>query len=889
MSFFHPNKISHLLVLALLVFSLAACGGGGSTGSPVDPVAEVDTAPITQDPVTPAARSLQQIVISPYLDSVAKGGQVQFTTTGIFDDQTSEDITTEVVWSVDDESLASVDANGHVLPLNPGVVTVSASTEGLQALRTLTINDATLDSIQVIPQQLELANGMRQVYQAIGYYSDGSTQDLSQQVVWGSSDTQIVQMASSLAVTQSTGSVLISASLNGASGQAILSVNSALLQSIEITINSPNLEVGLSSPISVQGLYSDDSIRDVTDLASWQVNNTAVVSVDTSTEVLKALAVGVATIQADVAGFQADVAIQVNDAVLSKIEISPVNASVAAGFKQRLIATGIFSNQTVQDLTEQVTWVSSDAGIAEVDNRLLSRGEVTALHKGSAIISAYFAGKSASANLIVSDAELMSIDVTPASSKVAMGMQQQFKAIALYSDGSQRVVTDLVEWSSNSNKATLLNQDNPGLFQANSQGEVLVIARLKDVQSFTSLEITDAILNSLSLGLEADKQALGSSQQLIAYGQYSDGTTVDVTDQVNWASSNTSVAKVSNANGSKGLVSTVSTGTVNVSAQLGSIQSDQSLEITAAVLQDIQISASSADSFYVNQQRGLQAVGSYSDGSTQSLTAQALWSNSSEQVVAVSNASDSPGLMTALSAGLSSISASFSGVNSNALTVQVVENPNLPASISLSATPNVILNNGVDSTTLIAKIQALQPQGVIADGTVVNFIIQENGVSRIEAATTVDGVASITVSSLFNGFIPVTAEIANTDLNATTAVYSTDNFVQVLQIVPGAKAVLVNAGTFQQGSLFAVFIRNLSNRDFNVIEYRVKNGGIHFPDSPVTDTTYLSEGVLEGGEYTVAGYQLDEETANNTISIEYVMQEEVNQKIFGFGVNFTSP
>ncbi len=893
MSITQPNKWFNFFLVVMLSITISACGGA-SGSSAAEPASQVNPSSVTPDPVTtaPAARNLQQIVISPYLESIAKGAQIHFTSIGIYDDQSSEDISSEVIWSVDDETLASIDTSGNVLPLKAGVVTVLASTNELQAQRSLTINEATLDSIQVIPQQVEIANGMQQTFQAIGNYSDGSTQDLSQQVSWASSDTQLVQIASAVARGKSVGSAAILATLDGVSGQASLTVNSAQLQRIEISLNTPSLEVGLSSTISVQGVYSDQTISDVTALASWQVDDTSVVSVDASSTIVKALAVGTATIQADVSGFQADVSVLVNDAVLSKIEISPVNSSLPAGYKQQLQATGIFSNHTSHDLTEQVTWVSSDAAVAEVDNRLLSKGEVTAVGKGSTIISAYFAGQSAVADLTVSDAELMSIDVTPSSSKVVMGLQQQFEAIALYSDGSQKVVTDKVEWSSGSSKVTLVGSNKPGLFQANNQGDVLIIAKLNNVQSFTSLEITSATLDSLNLVLEVDKQALGTTQQLIAYGQYSDGSTVEVTDQVNWGSSNALVARVSNASGSKGLVTALSTGSVSVTAQLDSMQSSKALEITAAVLKQLQVSASSTDAFYINQQRALDAIGTFSDGSTQNLTGQVQWISSSDQVVTVSNASESVGLMTALSAGAASVSASFAGVDSNLLSLQVIDNPNLPASISISATPNVILNNGADSTTLKATVQPLQSQGVIEDGTRVNFIILEDGVSHIVAATTVGGEASISLTSVFNGFILITAEVENTDLNATTSIYSTDNFVRVLQIIPASKVVLINNNTeYEQGSLFALFIRNLSNRDLNVARFEVKNGEDNLPGSPVTDTNsvYLSGGVLEGSEYIVVGYELDFVTPNNGISLVYVLTDAARQNEYLLTYHFNTP
>jgi hypothetical protein len=60
----------------------------------------------------------------------------------------------------------------------------------------------------------------------------------------------------------------------------------------------------------------------------------------------------------------------------------------------------------------------------------------------------------------------------------------------------------------------------------------------------------------------------GHTQQFVATGMFGDGTTRDLTDQAAWASSMTAVAQISNADGSRGLATGLTTGTTDISATL---------------------------------------------------------------------------------------------------------------------------------------------------------------------------------------------------------------------------------------------------------------------------------------------------------------------------------
>jgi hypothetical protein len=84
--------------------------------------------------------------------------------------------------------------------------------------------------------------GATQQFTAIGTYQDTTTQDLSSQVTWASSNTTFATISSSgLATGQSAGSSNISASLNGVTSNTVsLTVNAAQLPTCPCSIWSSN-------------------------------------------------------------------------------------------------------------------------------------------------------------------------------------------------------------------------------------------------------------------------------------------------------------------------------------------------------------------------------------------------------------------------------------------------------------------------------------------------------------------------------------------------------------------------------------------------------------------------------------------------------------------------
>src|SRR6185369_9736610 len=113
-------------------------------------------------------------------------------------------------------------ATGHAA----GSSTVSATLSGVTGNDALTVGPPNLVSIVVSPNKPSVAVGIMVQFSAIGTYTDASTQDLTKNVTWSSSDTATVAFApqpnpSGLATAEKLGTSEISASYSGVSASPV--------------------------------------------------------------------------------------------------------------------------------------------------------------------------------------------------------------------------------------------------------------------------------------------------------------------------------------------------------------------------------------------------------------------------------------------------------------------------------------------------------------------------------------------------------------------------------------------------------------------------------------------------------------------------------------------
>ena len=194
------------------------------------------------------APTLQSIEVTPSLTKAAAGTTAQFTATGIYTDNSTQNLTAQVTWDLvrprrgDGEQRRG--SKGLATTTGAGSTNVSATSGAVTGDTTLTVTNATLVSIEVSPAAPSIANGLTQQFTATGLYTDNSTQDLTTQVTWASSDTAVATVSNAagskgLATAASAGSTTVSATSGAVSGDTTLTVTDATLVSIEVSPTDP--------------------------------------------------------------------------------------------------------------------------------------------------------------------------------------------------------------------------------------------------------------------------------------------------------------------------------------------------------------------------------------------------------------------------------------------------------------------------------------------------------------------------------------------------------------------------------------------------------------------------------------------------------------------------
>jgi hypothetical protein len=266
-------------------------------------------------------------------------------------------------------------------------------------------------------------------------------------------------------------------------------------------------------------------------------------------------------------------------------------------------------------------------------------------------------------------ATLSSIAVTPTvPTNLVSGYLQQFTATGTYSDGSTADITSQVTWaSSNPAIATISSAGLAGLATGETAGNTNITAIMSGVTSSpVTLTVIAPTLSSIMIMPAAPTLGgVGATQQFSAAGIYSDGSTADVTSQVTWSSSNPAIATIS----STGLVTSVATGTANITATLSGVTGTPiTLTVIAPTLSSILITPLSTTLDETSSTQQFMATGTYSDGSTADITSQVTWSSSNPAIATIS----STGSATSGTTGTTNITAALSGVTAPAVTLTVV-------------------------------------------------------------------------------------------------------------------------------------------------------------------------------------------------------------------------
>lgn len=346
------------------------------------------------------------------------------------------------------------------------------------------------------------------------------------------------------------------------------------------------------------------------------------------------------------------------------IAVSPAAPSVAKGATLQFTVIATYTDGTTEDVTKLATWAVKDlsgSGIATID----TTGLMTAKAVGRASISARYKARSASATVTVTAPALSSITISPADPSIPKGGTIRFQATGVFSDGTRADITSDVFWAvTDLMGSRVASIDGTGTANGVSAGTATVSAEYMGLTAETTLTVGAALPASLSITPASAIIAKGTSQVYKATLTLTDGSTQDATSMATWSATDrtgTGIASISTTGVAKGNAA----GSSTITATYMGHSASALLTVTPAVL--IAVGVSPATLTLNKGSTGtINAIGTYSDGTSASVTTAATWTVSDVSGVDIL-AVDSPGRVLAKNVGKAKVNVSLSGFRAETL------------------------------------------------------------------------------------------------------------------------------------------------------------------------------------------------------------------------------
>ena len=646
-----------------------------------------------------------------------------------------------VTWTSSNSAIATVSPTGVVTAVAAGAVVVTANSEGIAGIAAVTVALTPVGSILVTPSVVVATAGEQVQLSAVTRDANGVVVT-GRVVTWTSNNASVAQVsATGLVTTLSGGIATITASSEGKSDVALVTVAALIKPVSTITVSPTTLALSTGSTGELFAVTKDaDGLVLAGRPVVWTSSSPLVASVSPTGSVV-ALTAGTATITATSEGKTATATVTVTPAIvpIATFVVTPATLAMSTGAFSPLTAVAKDANGAV--LTGRViTWSSSNILVAIVS----PTGVVTALIPGQATITATSEGKTATSDVTVSLAikPVNSVTVSPSTLPLVVGAHGDLVATTKDDNGvvlAGRVVT----WSSSNTAVVTVNA--VGTVTAVGAGTATITATSEGKSGTAMVNASAVILpvSTIALSPASISVNIGSSAQVTATTKDANGVVLTGRVVV-WTSSNPLVALVSPT----GVVTGVTVGTTTITATSEGISSSITATITPKPVASIDLI--SLNGFCAGTSLQLTATPRDSDGNI--ITGKVVvWTTSNATIATVSPT----GLLVGLTVGSVTVTATVDGISAQATislcapvvaTVQVTAPSNLLSLLGLPlqliATPrdangNVILGRAV-TWSVTPPLKALLS---------LNGLLTPLGLGGVTVTATIDGIsASINIT-----------------------------------------------------------------------------------------------------------------------------------------------
>ena len=418
---------------------------------------------------------------------------------------TPEDTTDKLVWTSEDENVATVDENGVVTAVAVGTTKITVTAGKVSASCDVTVvisaKEIALDKDEATIEKGETLTLTPTVV----------PEDTTDKLVWTSEDENIATVNENGVVTAvAVGTTKITVTAGKVSAFCDVTV---VISAKDITLDKTEANIEKGKTLELKATVNPE---DTTDKLVWTSDDKNVATVDEN-GVVTAVAPGTAkiTVTAGKVSASCDVTVVIS---MTGIELDKTEAEGYIGGTVQLTAT-VKPEDTTDDTT--VTWKSSDEEVATVDEN----GLVSCLAEGEAVIIATCGEFSAECTVTVTDrppfVAITSLELSESEIELALNFTYSLFAIIAPENATD---TEL-EWSSSDINVARVYE---GVVYGIVPGEAVITAKTTDGSNLSaSCKVTIVETSGID-GTEGDGVKVTAAAGVVTVKGAAAGSTVEV-------------------------------------------------------------------------------------------------------------------------------------------------------------------------------------------------------------------------------------------------------------------------------------------------------------------------------------------------------------------------
>ena len=576
-----------------------------------------------------------------------------------FDDNISQDITSNVIWSVTPKDNAYIDTNTSRLhALKEGNITIRASYQGLSSSFDAIVLNANIDALSLSDTSVSLHNKTTYPLQATLHYDDGLKEDATRDVIWNSITPQTVSVSQEgILQAHQRGSSYIEATFGDFTQSIPVEVLHNTINSMLISNQHDALyifhydeyTISQSGCFELLGKYDDGLTQNISQDALWNSSNPDILSF-TNNNCFQTKSHGDVTVTASKDGITTTFNARVTSKELVDLELHTPVSILDKGMRATLNSYGIDGHGDQYNLDQQTFWYSNNQAIASVLNDTHA-GELFARNTGDVRIQTRLASLQRSIDLKIDTAALVSIEIIPdINASIPQGYEKNLKVYGDYADGTKQEITSLITWKTS--YPHIAKVDENGVLKALSSGETTITASLGSVYDTLALKVTDPEVVAIIVEAPQIQIKRSKTMHMKAFGIYSNGVKRDFTDVVIWSSYPSYIATVTNG----GYFYAANIGYVNVTASYKKLSDSVQVSVIEPDILSINVILQT-DKVDINQSTQAQAIAIYSDKRRDDITTKATWTSLDPAIASI----DKLGKITGVKVGDATIRAFYKG------------------------------------------------------------------------------------------------------------------------------------------------------------------------------------------------------------------------------------